>query len=219
MARLLIRRGVDIDHVNGVGMAPAHHLFQPFAPQSVDDELYTMLQSCGYSNLNVQNKAGETPLHRAACHGTASDVKRLLKLNADPNLRRPYRGWTPIYCAAFYDNADAFVELTKIVPEDPNTRPRWFTNVVDDRGWTLLHVVAERSSMCIARILLEAGADPFRLSSPSYEAGMCEEVKGQRVSPLFVAQHRGPDAIGKFAALLREMGHETYLDKEGDVFW
>jgi hypothetical protein len=64
------------------------------------------------------------------------------------------------------------------------------------------------------------GADPSRLSVPSFGSRFCDEVKGRQVSPTDLARHKGRHVLKRFERLMRESGrHPTYLDEEGDVFW
>lgn len=223
IARLLLQHKVDLDHVNGAGTTPAHHLFNPGPAVAVDAQFFDMLACHRFSNLNAKDEDGFTPLHRAAAYGTGRDVRSLLRLGADPSLRSAFKGWTPVFFATFYDNADTFRALA-----DPlcgagkslsGGGARSLVTAVDVRGWTLLHVAASRSSFGVVPMLLQAGADPHCLSVPDRAGPLCEEMVDRRLTPLDLSRHRGLDDIMRLEGEMRKAGLDTTCDTEGDVFW
>uniref|UniRef100_A0A3B5MZ88 Uncharacterized protein n=1 Tax=Xiphophorus couchianus TaxID=32473 RepID=A0A3B5MZ88_9TELE len=61
--------------------------------------------------VNKRNERGETPLHMAAIRGDAKQVKELISLGADVNVK-DFAGWTPLHEACnlgYYDVAKVLI--------------------------------------------------------------------------------------------------------------
>ena len=109
IAKLLIRRGADVNRVNPhqlFGAGPLH-----FAAQFADADTTEALIRQG-ANVNAQNKFGETPLHLAAERGNVDIIKLLLASKADPNVRDDDH-LLPIDRAQKSANKEAYAILNK----------------------------------------------------------------------------------------------------------
>ena len=94
--------------INSSGLTPVALLLKPGVTEPVSCEFSEMMFYNGFSNLNAQDEKGLTALHRTAAHGNAKDVQNLVRYGADFTLKTTRRLWTPIFCAASYDNAETF---------------------------------------------------------------------------------------------------------------
>jgi len=116
---------------------------------SIDDGNLTIARALlsFRTDPNIQNKYGETPLHRAAKYKQVKTVAELLKHNANPNTRSNY-GHTPLYDA---NNA----EITELLLKHGAH--------VDDQingNCTALHIAACTGEIETLKVLLSFGANP-----------------------------------------------------------
>lgn len=109
---------------------------------------------------NLQDgKNNVPPLMAAACAGELEIVQYLLNKEASPNLSGGYLGdRSALECTIseshrFKGKAAEIASLLILAGADVNYRE-------DGMGWTPLHFAANKNRRDIARILLEAGADP-----------------------------------------------------------
>ncbi|XP_060099989.1 ankyrin repeat domain-containing protein 12 isoform X3 [Heteronotia binoei] len=102
--------------------------------------------------VNKRNERGETPLHTAAIKGDIKQVKELIGLGANVNVK-DFAGWTPLHeaCnAGYYDVAKVLIAAGA----DVNTQ-----GLDDD---TPLHDSASSGHRKIVKLLLRHGGNPFQ---------------------------------------------------------
>ncbi|XP_060224231.1 ankyrin repeat domain-containing protein 12 isoform X2 [Meriones unguiculatus] len=102
--------------------------------------------------INKRNERGETPLHMAAIRGDVKQVKELISLGADVNVK-DFAGWTPLHEACnvgYYDVAKILIAAGA----DVNTQ-----GLDDD---TPLHDSASSGHRDIVKLLLRHGGNPFQ---------------------------------------------------------
>jgi len=153
----LLSKGADVNFIfNKYAMTPLYA-----AASSGHKEIVEILLAAG-ANVNVVNKSGESPLHKAV-EGGKIENKELLKilLAAGANVNAPdKKGKTPLYRTV--ESWDANKELLKILLAAGAN-----VNAPDLSGATPLHIAVrnKRASIQdileIVRILLAAGANPW----------------------------------------------------------
>jgi hypothetical protein len=79
----------------------------------------------------------------------------------------------------FYGNTATFLTLASY--HGPEV-----VSMVDERGWTLLHIAASAGHADIARHLLKVGANPGSLTAPFW-SHMPEELFGRQCTPRDIA--------------------------------
>ncbi|XP_008054203.1 ankyrin repeat domain-containing protein 12, partial [Carlito syrichta] len=102
--------------------------------------------------VNKRNERGETPLHMAAIRGDVKQVKELIGLGANVNVK-DFAGWTPLHEACnvgYYDVAKILIAAGA----DVNTQ-----GLDDD---TPLHDSASSGHRDIVKLLLRHGGNPFQ---------------------------------------------------------
>ncbi|XP_051010407.1 ankyrin repeat domain-containing protein 12 isoform X1 [Acomys russatus] len=102
--------------------------------------------------INKRNERGETPLHMAAIRGDVKQVKELISLGANVNVK-DFAGWTPLHEACnvgYYDVAKVLIAAGA----DVNTQ-----GLDDD---TPLHDSASSGHRDIVKLLLRHGGNPFQ---------------------------------------------------------
>jgi ankyrin repeat protein len=142
-------------------------------------EFLDLLAEDSYLDLDIADVQNWTVLDRVAAVGTAKEVRRLIELGANPYQEAAPLRWTAIHQAVFHGNLSTFVEL---LPEYGDAAKY----MVDDRGWTLLHIAASAGHVEVMRHLLKFGANPDAKSNP-YESHMPELLFKKRCTPREVA--------------------------------
>ncbi|XP_068955754.1 ankyrin repeat domain-containing protein 12 isoform X1 [Petaurus breviceps papuanus] len=102
--------------------------------------------------VNKRNERGETPLHMAAIRGDVKQVKELISLGANVNVK-DFAGWTPLHEACnvgYYDVAKILIAAGA----DVNTQ-----GLDDD---TPLHDSASSGHRDIVKLLLRHGGNAFQ---------------------------------------------------------
>uniref|UniRef100_A0A8C6MBD5 Ankyrin repeat domain 12 n=1 Tax=Nothobranchius furzeri TaxID=105023 RepID=A0A8C6MBD5_NOTFU len=102
--------------------------------------------------VNKRNERGETPLHMAAIRGDAKQVKELISLGADVNVK-DFAGWTPLHEACnlgYYDVAKVLIAAGAEVN----------TQGLDDD--TPLHDASSSGHKDIVKLLLCHGGNAFQ---------------------------------------------------------
>ncbi|XP_072805351.1 ankyrin repeat domain-containing protein 12 isoform X1 [Vicugna pacos] len=140
--------------------------------------------------VNKRNERGETPLHMAAIRGDVKQVKELISLGANVNVK-DFAGWTPLHEACnvgYYDVAKILIAAGA----DVNTQ-----GLDDD---TPLHDSASSGHKDIVKLLLRHGGNPFQANK-----------HGER--PVDVAETEELELLLKREVPLSD-GDESYTDSE-----
>ncbi|XP_038603456.1 ankyrin repeat domain-containing protein 12 isoform X1 [Tachyglossus aculeatus] len=141
--------------------------------------------------VNKRNERGETPLHMAAIRGDAKQVKELISLGANVNVK-DFAGWTPLHEACnvgYYDVAKVLIAAGA----DVNTQ-----GLDDD---TPLHDSASSGHRDIVKLLLRHGGNAFQANK-----------HGER--PVDVAETEELELLLKREIPLSD-DEEIYTDSEG----
>ncbi|EPY79325.1 hypothetical protein CB1_000932036 [Camelus ferus] len=140
--------------------------------------------------VNKRNERGETPLHMAAIRGDVKQVKELISLGANVNVK-DFAGWTPLHEACnvgYYDVAKILIAAGA----DVNTQ-----GLDDD---TPLHDSASSGHKDIVKLLLRHGGNPFQANK-----------HGER--PVDVAETEELELLLRREVPLSD-GDESYTDSE-----
>lgn len=196
ITRLLLSEGASQDHVNTIGWNTAFFCWPALEVEEEKNmlEFLNLLDTWAYQDLDVADTEGWTALHRVAAYATPSEVERLIHLGAKPGQAAPPLLWNAIHHAVFYGNYATFVVLEKYY--DVNI-------MVDDRGWTLLHIAASAGHDRIVRHLLLNGANKAAKSLPYY-SHMPESLFGCKCTPQEVAAAQGTQIENQYLDALRE---------------
>ena len=167
-------------------------------------------------------------LHRAAEHGSAIAIERLLEAGADPTA--PDRaGLTSLHLAARNGHEPCIQILLKNevhIRLKTRTKKRLFA--VPATGLTPLHFAAERGHVDIARYLIERGASadetdnigrtPLHFSAKSGDSSMAEFLLGlhpdQQITRLSAQTAMGDQPLA-YAAFYRNERMAQFLLKKG----
>eukprot|EP00063_Salmo_salar_P023574 XP_013998409.1 PREDICTED: ankyrin repeat domain-containing protein 12 isoform X1 [Salmo salar] len=125
---------------------------KPSQAPSVQKKLPSNSASRARDKVNKRNERGETPLHMAAIRGDAKQVKELISLGADVNIK-DFAGWTPLHEACnlgFYDVAKVLIAAGAEVN----------TQGLDDD--TPLHDASSSGHTDIVKLLLTHGGNAFQ---------------------------------------------------------
>ena len=162
----LLARGFDPNTPNEKGVAGLLLALQSESPKAA-----MVLAKHPKTNINIQNKLGETPLMLAAINNYLELAQVLIEQGADIN--KP--GWTPLHYAATRGhremirlllNHDAYIDC-----ESPN-------------GTTPLMLAASYAPPLVSKLLLEEGADPTLLDLRNASA-LDWALKGDRQQAAF----------------------------------
>uniref|UniRef100_A0A8C7KDT9 Ankyrin repeat domain 12 n=1 Tax=Oncorhynchus kisutch TaxID=8019 RepID=A0A8C7KDT9_ONCKI len=118
----------------------------------VQKKLPSSTASRARDKVNKRNERGETPLHMAAIRGDAKQVKELISLGADVNIK-DFAGWTPLHEACnlgFFDVAKVLIAAGAEVN----------TQGLDDD--TPLHDASSSGHTDIVKLLLTHGGNAFQ---------------------------------------------------------
>uniref|UniRef100_A0A4W5L691 Ankyrin repeat domain 12 n=1 Tax=Hucho hucho TaxID=62062 RepID=A0A4W5L691_9TELE len=133
---------------NSPDSTPSH----PSQAPPVQKKLPSSSASRARDKVNKRNERGETPLHMAAIRGDAKQVKELISLGADVNIK-DFAGWTPLHEACnlgFYDVAKVLIAAGAEVN----------TQGLDDD--TPLHDASSSGHTDIVKLLLTHGGNAFQ---------------------------------------------------------
>ena len=139
----LLARGFDGNVPDPKGEYALHLAVRDEAPKAV-----AALLAWNKIQVEVRNKADESPLMLASLGGQLAVAKRLIDLGADVNKT----GWTPLHYAATRGHLDLMNLLL-----DKNA----YIDAASPNGTTPLMMAAFYGSPSAVKLLLEAGADPL----------------------------------------------------------
>lgn len=159
-------------------------------------EFLNILAEDSYLDLDIADAQSWTVLDRVAAVGTAKEVRRLIELGANPYQEAPPLRWTAIHQAVFHGNLETFEELQS----EYGDTARY---MVDDRGWSLLHIAASAGHNEIISCLLNVGADPDAKSKP-YDSHMPEVLFHKRCTPCEAAAAQSSEREAVFLGALHE---------------
>ncbi|TNN88474.1 Ankyrin repeat domain-containing protein 12 [Liparis tanakae] len=133
---------------NSPDSTPSH----PSQTTPVQKKVPSSASSRQKDKVNKRNERGETPLHMAAIRGDAKQVKDLISLGADVNVK-DFAGWTPLHEACnlgYYDVAKVLIAAGAEVN----------TQGLDDD--TPLHDASSSGHKDIVKLLLRHGGNAFQ---------------------------------------------------------
>ncbi|XP_076004430.1 ankyrin repeat domain-containing protein 12 isoform X2 [Genypterus blacodes] len=133
---------------NSPDSTPSH----PSQTTPVQKKVPSSTSSRQKDKVNKRNERGETPLHMAAIRGDAKQVKELISLGADVNVK-DFAGWTPLHEACnlgYYDVAKVLISAGAEVN----------TQGLDDD--TPLHDASSSGHKDIVKLLLRHGGSAFQ---------------------------------------------------------
>ncbi|KAJ8337169.1 hypothetical protein SKAU_G00383890 [Synaphobranchus kaupii] len=133
---------------NSPDSTPSH----PTQALPVQKKLPSSASSRQKDKVNKRNERGETPLHMAAIRGDAKQVRELISLGADVNVK-DFAGWTPLHEACnlgYYDVAKVLMAAGAEVN----------TQGLDDD--TPLHDASSSGHKDIVKLLLRNGGNAFQ---------------------------------------------------------
>ncbi|XP_067308905.1 ankyrin repeat domain-containing protein 12 isoform X2 [Pseudorasbora parva] len=124
----------------------------PSQSPAVQKKIASSSSSRQKDKVNKRNERGETPLHMAAIRGDVKQVKELISLGADVNVK-DFAGWTPLHEACnlgYYDVAKVLIGAGAEVN----------TQGLDDD--TPLHDASSSGHKDIVKLLLRHGGNAFQ---------------------------------------------------------
>jgi ankyrin repeat protein len=148
----LLRRGFDPNTPNEKGVSGLLLAIQSTSPKSA-----LLLAKHPSTNVNAQNKAGETALMLAAIDNQLELAQVLIDRGADVN--RP--GWTPLHYAATRGHRDM---MRLLLEHDA------YIDCESDNGTTPLMMAAYFAPPLAVKLLLEEGADPTLVNNANASA-------------------------------------------------
>ncbi len=212
MARMLLNRGADIEHVDSDGYSVLSYLWVVDKKLQNSADFMRLCLSRGFSEVNSCDSRGWTGLHRAAAIGTAEDVEAFLRLGASLSLRAEWYGWTALFFAVSHDNIDTF--QTIVAHSGPDVYES-----LDGDGWNILHCSIYFGAPRVMRLVLQSGIDVNRKTDP---APLPEdpELSYRELTAADIAIYMGPNRYRMFMDALVATGRDADLEGAGDdIFW
>lgn len=164
----LLARGFDPNTPNEKGVAGLLLAIQSESPKSA-----MVLARHPQTQVNTQNKEGETPLMLAAINNQLGLAKALIQRGADVN--KP--GWTPLH----YASTRGHREMMRLLLENEA-----YIDSESANGTTPLMMAAYYASPLSVKLLLEEGADPTLVNSANTSALDLALSKDHQQSALYI---------------------------------
>jgi hypothetical protein len=211
IARILLARGADLEHVDSDGYSVLSYLWivDKWFKQSVD--FMRLCLAHDFSEVNACDSRGWTAFHRAAAVGSPDDIEAFLRLGASLDLRAEWYGWTALFFAASSDNVETFQVIVH------HSRADVYESL-DCDGWNLLHCCAYFGSPRVMRLVLQNGVDVNQKTLP---APLPEdpELSYRELTASDIAFYVGPNRYQMFMDALTETGRDADLEDHYDAFW
>ena len=211
IARLLLARGANIEHVDSDGYSVLSYLWivDKFSEKSID--FMRLCLANQFAEVNACDSRGWSAFHRAAAIGSPEDVEAFLRLGASLALRAQWYGWTALFFAASHDNVETFQTIVRHSTTD-------VYESLDGDGWTLLHCCIYFGAPRVMKLVLENGLDVNQLSHP---APLPEdpELSYRELTPSDIAIYIGPNRYQMFLEILAETGRDVDLEGNQDMYW
>ena len=142
--QLLYTSGVDLQRPESTGWTPLHLCYD-------EPESASFLLKNGADVNSVTDTYGYTPLILAVIHDSREVVKALLEAGSNINHQSEIEKASPVHYAAYHNREEVLHILIEYNPE---------VDLVDKDGDTALNCINSETSLGIAKILLNGGADP-----------------------------------------------------------
>ncbi|KAK4184022.1 ankyrin repeat-containing domain protein [Podospora australis] len=160
IARMLLGRGADIEHVDNGGYSVLSYLWVTDGEMEQSVDFMRLCLASEFAEIDARDSRGWTAFHRAAAVGTPEDVEAFLHLGASLTLRAEWYGWTALFFAASHDNIETFQIIIQ------HSGPDAYQSL-DGDGWTLLHCCIYFGAPRVMKLFLEHGVDVNQKSHPS----------------------------------------------------
>ncbi|KAL8880307.1 MAG: hypothetical protein Q9198_002257 [Flavoplaca austrocitrina] len=211
IARILLTRGADIEHVDADGYSVLSYLWVVDSAFTKSVDFMRLCLANEFSEVNACDSRGWSAFQRAAAIGTPEDVDAFLKLGASLDLRAEWYGWTALFFAASHDNVETFLAIVRQSRSD-------VYESLDGDGWTLLHCCIYFGAPRVMRLVLLNGLNVNQLTHP---APLPEDpdLSYRELTPTDIALYIGPTRYQMFMEALVDTGRD--IDREGyqDIFW
>lgn len=176
----------------------ALHYIWSFARDGKSTELLKILISSSQGILpNSRDLRGWTALHKAAVCGSAEEIALLVRQGAHTKALLNNR--SVLHLAAAYHNDLALEELAQPGYELD-------VNASDAVGWSPLHLAAYNafSNGSTVATLLRSRADPRKLSIPTANDWLPENLREKSLTPSDIAKLRSTEAWQNYRSALGE---------------
>ncbi|MCL6270864.1 ankyrin repeat domain-containing protein [Sansalvadorimonas sp. 2012CJ34-2] len=130
-----------------------------FSAQGVTDGVIYLLERLSIEDINSKNIKGETVLHKAAGHGQAACLEKLLAKDGIALKEKGIHGWIALHNAAFY-NYPACLKM--LIDKDSSTLQE-----KTHQGWTGLHIVSRYGYEECLELILASNNIPLNVKNES----------------------------------------------------
>ena len=211
IARILLTKGADIEHVDSDGYSVLSYLWVVDRPLEKSGDFMRLCLANEFAEINACDSRGWSAFHRAAAIGTSEDVEAFLRLGAALDLRAEWYGWTALFFAASHDNVATFQTIVRHSSAD-------VYESLDGDGWTLLHCCIYFGAPRVMRLVLQNSVAVNQLTHP---APLPEdpELSYRELTPSDIALYIGPNRYQMFMEALSETGRDVDLEGNQDIFW
>ncbi|KAI1323574.1 ankyrin repeat-containing domain protein [Xylariaceae sp. FL0255] len=211
IARMLLSRGADIEHVDNDGYSALSYLWVVEKPLEDSVDFMRLCLSSEFSEVIASDSRGWTAFHCAAGVPTPEDIRTFIKLGGSPNLRAEWYGWTPLFFAASHDNVETFKAIVE------HSGPDVYGSL-DGDGWNLLHCCTYFGAPRVVRMVLENGVD---VNAKTHPAPLPEdpELSYKELKASDLALYIGPNRFQMFTDALRDAGRDADLAAVEEIFW